>query len=94
MLSTYIRITFVRKLIYYYSQTERTYKMNILYIVLPIMVISLAALIIIKPKLLVLNKKHTRYLRNSKPYLTWNIPNADKTTARFVKHPPILSDSL
>ena len=62
--------------------------MSALYILIPIVILSLAALFIFRPKLLALNKKHTRYLR--KPISKYGVPIIKSKNARFVKHPPIV----
>jgi hypothetical protein len=66
--------------------------MNYLYILIPIVILTFVSLILWNPKLRVLNKKHTRYLKQSKPGIKWSIPVFDKKTNQFVAHPPILKD--
>jgi hypothetical protein len=64
--------------------------MNVLYILIPIVIISLGALILIRPKLRVLNKKHTRYIKPNKPGFNWNNPVNEKSNVNFEMHPPIV----
>jgi hypothetical protein len=64
--------------------------MNNLYILIPIIVLSVAALLIFRPKLLVLNKSHTRYLKPNKSKYQLDIPLIDKGIVNAIKHPPIV----
>ena len=64
--------------------------MNVLYILIPIVIISLGALILIRPKLQVLNKKHTRYIKPDKSGFNWNNPVNEKTDVNIENHPPIV----
>jgi hypothetical protein len=65
--------------------------MNLLYIIIPIIVISLIALIVIKPKLYVLNKKHTRFIKKSNPVIKADDLTIDKANVNISKHPPIIT---
>jgi hypothetical protein len=66
--------------------------MNILYIIIPLVAISLAALLIIRPKLLVLNKSHTRYLKPGEITGKHVSPKIRKINGSMVIHPPIVED--
>jgi hypothetical protein len=65
--------------------------MNLLYIIIPVVVISLVALMFIKPKLYVLNKKHTRFIRKANPVIKADDLTIDRTNVNITEHPPIIT---
>jgi hypothetical protein len=68
--------------------------MNILYIVVALVVFSLIALMLFRPKVKVLNKSHTRNLKSGKLSIKKGIPKIRKSNGSLVMHPPILEDTL
>jgi hypothetical protein len=68
--------------------------MNTIYILIPIVVLSLIALMFIRPKLLTINKTQPRYFGKSLKVVRENDAMNDLKVNKIEQHPPILPDMI